>query len=59
MSVFDLISLLLALTAGFAWVNHRYFRLPSRSGSQLNLDATANASYGRRSMVSMIMFTGS
>ncbi|TBB21295.1 sodium:proton antiporter [Rhizobium ruizarguesonis] len=32
MSVFDLISLLLALTAGFAWVNHRYFKLPPSIG---------------------------
>ncbi|MGO7613654.1 cation:proton antiporter [Rhizobium ruizarguesonis] len=32
MSVFDLISLLLALTAAFAWVNHRYFRLPPSIG---------------------------
>ncbi|TAX63369.1 sodium:proton antiporter [Rhizobium leguminosarum] len=32
MSVFDLISLLLVLTAGFAWVNHRYLRLPPSIG---------------------------
>lgn len=32
MSVFDLVSLLLALTAGFAWVNHRFFRLPPSIG---------------------------
>ncbi|TBX99659.1 cation:proton antiporter [Rhizobium laguerreae] len=32
MSVFDLISLLLVLTAGFSWVNHRYFRLPPSIG---------------------------
>jgi CPA1 family monovalent cation:H+ antiporter len=30
--VFDLISLLLALTAGFAWFNHRYFKLPPSIG---------------------------
>lgn len=32
MSVFDLLSLLLALTAGFAWVNHRYLKLPPSIG---------------------------
>jgi CPA1 family monovalent cation:H+ antiporter len=32
LSVFDLVSLLLALTAGFAWVNHRFFRLPPSIG---------------------------
>ncbi|ACS60642.1 sodium/hydrogen exchanger (plasmid) [Rhizobium leguminosarum bv. trifolii WSM1325] len=32
MSVFDLISLLLVLTAGFSWINHRYFRLPPSIG---------------------------
>jgi hypothetical protein len=32
LSVFDLISLLLALTAGFAWVNHRYLKLPPSTG---------------------------
>ncbi|MDU0365534.1 cation:proton antiporter, partial [Rhizobium sp. 25PS6] len=32
LSVFDLISLLLVLTAGFSWVNHRYFRLPPSIG---------------------------
>ncbi|MBY5370947.1 cation:proton antiporter [Rhizobium leguminosarum] len=32
MSVFDLISLLLVLTAGFSWVNHRFLRLPPSIG---------------------------
>ncbi|MBY5406613.1 cation:proton antiporter [Rhizobium leguminosarum] len=32
MSVFDLISLLLVLTAGFSWVNHRCLRLPPSIG---------------------------
>lgn len=32
MSVFDLISLLLSLTAAFAWINHRFLRLPSSIG---------------------------
>ncbi len=32
MSVFDLISLLLVLTAGFSWVNHRFLRFPPSIG---------------------------
>jgi len=32
LSVFDLISLLLVLTAGFSWVNHRCLRLPPSIG---------------------------
>jgi CPA1 family monovalent cation:H+ antiporter len=32
LSVFDLISLLLVLTAGFSWVNHRFLRFPPSIG---------------------------